>query len=298
MVPICVNARMITAGAWLAALGCTITGCTWRPASDALRRAPGVRVQLSARQAPVGSRLTYRCSDPTRGTAQPLSSLYESVVCDDGRLEGDLVGTQLAPLTDYLGNDATGGERRLRWPQTDDPAWAFYLVFDPPLGECPAALTGDEPVSCASSFSFYNWRGRKVAWGKVTRQFRFDGYEDLTVGGQRYPECVRVHVVTIYATAWFGRVKTSDYLWLAPHVGAVRRIQRISGSILASRLDSVSQWDIERIHSGTAKSSGSPLFGAWRRVAVHLSPTGRQPRLVGLAIESPASRPGSAICQP
>lgn len=259
-------------------------GCSWQPPANTLRRAPGLRVQLAARQAPAGSRLTYRRFDPTHEAAEALPD-YIVEVQEHRHVGGDLVDANVAPIQTYLKLSDAPASQTLQWPKAPHQAWAFYLSFDPPLDACPESLAGDEKVTCKSKLDVFNWRGKRLASGSASRTFYFRGYEDVTIGDDRYGDCIRLRVDTRLTVPLAGDVTTTDYVWLAPGIGPVRRVQIIRGSLLVRRLSSATQWDLVRIDKGDSKTAGMPLFGPWRQVAAHMHPANSHTRLWGLAIE-------------
>jgi len=277
-----------TAAISLTLFACAIglcAGCSWQPPVKTLRRATGLRVQIGARQAPAGTRLTYRRSDPTDESAEAMPE-YIVAVDKHRHVEGDLTDINLAPIRSFLQQGDAPATQALNWPKTPRPAWAIYLTFDPPLDACPESLAGDEKVTCVSKFDVFNWKGKRLASGSASRTFRFRGYEDVTIGDNRYGDCVRIRVETRLTVPFACDVTTTDYVWLSPGIGPVRRVQTIRGSLLVRRLSSATQWDLVHIRPGESQSKGLPLFGPWRRVAAHMHPANSKTRLWGLAIES------------
>lgn len=279
------TAKRIRAFGAVAMVTAAAVGCSWRPASEALRPAPGMRVQLATRLAPAGSRLVYRRSDPTQNEQAFTSQSYEVVVGKSYRKEGDLISARIARIEPLLQKKNQPLPNAFDWPQTTQETWAFYLTFEPPLDACPPALVGDQPVTCKSRVTFYNWRGKELGAGAASRRIMLEGYEDVIAGDKPYADCIRLAVETTYDGSWSGKVKTIDYLWLAPRTGAVKRIQQISGRVLARPISSVTQWDLVDFHPGHGKFAGASLVGPWKRIAVRLAPAGTHPRLSGQFLE-------------
>ncbi len=192
-------------------------------------------------------------------------------------------------LADYLGPDAPkAAERWKLWP--DDPdrkGAAFFLEFDPPLVYLPDSIQAGRQASQQVRLRYYNRDGICTRRGTVRRTFDLEGFETVVAGGVRYADCARLHTRTRIRVAWGPRGDITEYIWLAPGVGEVRRVQQFSGLAYLVHFSELQTFELA---GGSLLAEGVP--GArpfpgevWARCAVYLDRLLPHPRLGGLAVE-------------
>ena len=283
-----------------------LVGCTpvWRPSLEGVQPAPlQVVIDLTA-LAPSGgvARQAYRRSDPAQPAVPPQG--YERHYQGMTRTEGALAVKTFTGLADYLGPDAPKAADRWKlWP--DDPdrkGAAFFLEFDPPLVYLPGSIQAGRESSQQVRLRYYNRDGICTRRGTVRRSVEFEGFETVTAGGVRYADCARLHTRTRIRVDWGPRVDTTEYIWLAPGVGEVRRVQQFSGLAYLVYFSEVQTFELADGSPWAAGAAGAGLSSGevWARCAVYLDRLLPHPRLGGLAVElapESAALAGTAPCR-
>ncbi|MCH7814353.1 MAG: hypothetical protein IID40_10075 [Planctomycetes bacterium] len=209
---------------------------------------------------------------------------------------GSLADRPVHAVADYL--EPTDRARRRRgalWPEDpENRGVAFFLEFDPPLTQIPGTIAQVEGHHQRSRLLFYNRHAELIREGTVMRSVVFEGLESVEVGDVVYPACARLRAVTKFRLPWWPRVDVTEYLWLAPGVGEVRRIERISGLAWLAYFEDVQQYElVEPRPIASRPASPTPDEPpAWSRCAVFLDRLPPHPRLGGAVID--LARPSSS----
>ena len=272
--------------ACLAAAGCSPA---WRPPMEAVQPPPARQRLDLAHYAPgdPGVLRTYHRRSPDSPSAPPEA--YRRRHLGPFRAEGAMAAKPTDTLADYLGPDALKAADRWKlWP--DDPdrkGAAFFLEFDPPLVYLPGSIQAGRESSQQVRLRYYNRDGICTRRGTVRRSFEFEGFETVTAGGVRYADCARLHTRTRIRVDWGPRVDTTEYIWLAPGVGEVRRVQQFSGLAYLVYFTEVQTFELADGSPWAAGAVGArlPSGEVWARCAVYLDRLLPHPRLGGLAVE-------------
>ncbi len=271
------------------------TGCveSWRPPLNGVQVVSAtVRAELASRMTPPGTVLVYSCR---AGGKQDDCDQYVVELANGRRAEGRLVGCKRDPLEGYLQREPSDeGVSNFPWPPCNETgALGFFLEFEPPLVYWPSYVEGGRAITSSSRFHLYGARGPHVCSGNVTRSVELEGYESVEVGEQRYSDALRLRVETSIRVPWLCNVRISEYVWLAPGVGEVRRMQKWKGRILLiTSFDSLRIYDLmeakrpQSLSGNSGEGGHTGLSEAWRLCAIHLYPGMPVPRLSGLIAET------------
>ena len=285
-------------GTWAALAG----GCApaWRPSLVNVEPAPTpIVIHLGDYQSTGGSPAIYLRQSLTSPDTPPQR--YKRCPSSSTLTEGLLAGKNVDTVSQYLESTARARQRRgTLWPYDQRPASAaFFLEFDPPLVYLPPRLDTNEPWAQQCELHYYNRDAIEVRQGTATREAVFEGFEDVSADDVHYADCVRLRVTTRYRLDWGPRVDTTEYIWLAPGLGEVRRIEHVSG--LAWPVYFSEAYSYERVNEPTAPArlvgKRLPLPLAWSRCAVFLDRLLPHPRLGGLAVEFAPVTPGKVVAE-
>ena len=288
--------RILGAAAWLA----SAAGCAhpWPPSIEHLRAADETTISdLADYSAPPGTRKVFRRIE--RGSRRGDAERYEVILCRDARVEGRLCGRIDEPLDAYLADgDNDQKPARFNWPDARGTSHAaFFMRFEPALGCTPDRMTGGGEQACESELQIFNWQGRPTYQGRVSRHLRFEGFDTIRVGKRTYEDCLLLRAEMHFRFPWIARVDTTEYIWLAPGIGEVRRLARWRGFVFLAFFDEMSNYELAEYYPGTPKSQpsdpatmndpGTPegFLRAWRQCAVFLQPALPHPQLAGLVLE-------------
>ncbi len=290
----------------LAFLG--MAGCApaWRPSMEFVKssnhRAP-LRLLDYMQTAPDLPRTFLRRS---LDAANQSAARYER--CPQGQTltEGLLAATRMDTVAEYLEPTQRARYRRgALWPiEQPNGNAAFFVEFDPPLVRLPETVGPLEEWSQQCTMRYFNRDAVQTRQGRVTRTVAFEGFESVEADGVPYANCARLKVDTKYRIDWGPRIDSTEYLWLAPGVGEVRRIERISGLALLAYFSEAHSYELvsattdstEPLPPIRAKSRPVPLR-AWSRCAVYLDRVLPKPRLGGLAVEFATGQEQTALAR-
>ena len=219
--------------------------------------------------------------------------------------EGSLAKKPVRTVTQYLAR-TPGGQylRGMLWPQ--DPqkqGAAFFLEFDPPLARLPRLIDANGGFNQECRLRYFNRDAVEARGGSVTRQVVFEGFETIEAGGLEYAGCVRLRIETRYRIRWAPRVNVSEYVWLAPGIGEVRRVESFSGLALPVFFNGLHVYELigESPESSAAtqlvraSAIGPSPVEAWSSCAVYLDRLLPRPRLGGLAVELASPQQGGTL---
>ena len=93
-------------------------------------------------------------------------------------------------------------------------------------------------------------------------------------------------MMTTLAFSWWARVVLDERVWLAEHVGVVRRDERIHGTLLfVLPFAGEHRYELESFLPVGAPLGHAVSPGPWRIIAVHLDRLPPHPRVGGLHVE-------------
>lgn len=133
------------------------------------------------------------------------------------------------PATQPAGGDGTTPPRP-RAPLAGGTCIFFRLAeaADP----MPPELESEKTITSETPVVYYDYRGVPQAKGTLSRCSELEGFEDVDCPAGRFEGCARLRVDLKVYFPWVAIVDLTTYLWLAPEVGEVRRVQRLSGWFL------------------------------------------------------------------
>jgi hypothetical protein len=256
---------------------------------EAVQPAEAHRTLDLRRYSPVGSSTVqaYQRRAGARDSGAP--DTYERRYRGFIRAEGTMATNPVWSLADFLGPDAPrAGERWKLWPvNPESKGAAFFLEFNPPLVYLPASITPNGAVSQEVTLRYYNRDGILRRTGTVERAITLEGFENVGTDGMHFANCARLKVDTRIRVKWGPRVDLTEYLWLAPGIGEVRRVQRFSGFAYLVYFSQVQSFELASSTTGQQDAGAGTTFPGevWTRCAVYLDRLPPHPRLGGLVVE-------------
>ena len=156
-----------------------------------------------------------------------------------------------------------------------------------PLELFPPQLVPGKPIISTTALHYYDYDGRKLAPGMLTREVEIEGFDDIETPAGKFPDCLRARVELDVHISWTVRLVMTHYLWVSPQAGEVRRLQHMSGRFLIFWFASTYRYDL---------SSGKPAMTAsmpekldltpkWKRGAVLLDRLMPRPRIAGMVVD-------------
>jgi len=186
----------------------------------------------------------------------PAGQTYVRLCEPDRMIEGKLVGRDFRPLNQYLHPgtaDAAGGEQldagppAGRHPVEPPPlkgGKAFLFELVDAIEPIPAQLRPGAPISTNTPLLYFDFDGRALSKGTLTRNVEIEGFDDIDGPAGRFPGCLRVRVDLNVHLPWTLSLDWTSYLWLSAKTGEVRRIQQMSGWFLIFWFSSAHQYDL------------------------------------------------------
>ncbi|MCH9001026.1 MAG: hypothetical protein IIC02_00510 [Planctomycetes bacterium] len=282
-------------GLFLAAVAAAVVatgGCAqaWRPGMGGVERpARDESIDLAVYRAPPSCRVrTYYRMDPT--DPEQRGGRYAHWATAAGRVEGNLIGLDLLPLSTYVSEAQSGEARpRLPWPKEEGIySEGTFLEFSPPIVWWPATLSVTEPAVFKSKVRCFLEDGRPLVEGRAERRIWFEGHETIPRRSGEPTRCARLRARTTLRLTWFLYAEFEEYVWLAEGRGVIRRTERLSGVLLrVFRFSSVHRYDLlnQDLGSGEGAPSVRGIDRAFSRIAIHFDRVLPSPRVGGLIVE-------------
>lgn len=262
-------------------------GCMdgWRLEQSDVQIAPAVmHFDIAQRLAPPESRALY---ERTTAHSTDPPTRYEVVRTGNVQREGALADSNIADLAPYLAAD--DGSPQLPWPSSETERSAGLLIrFDPPAQYLPAMLDAGKTHHETVQVQIHNPAGKLLYTGNAERELRVEGYENVATSDMRYPDCVRVFTQTRIRVPWIARLTVSEYLWLAPNKGFVRRVQRLAGWVFLRYFEDVVEdrlIKIEMLPTHRGDDTATDPARGWSSAALYFCPSLPQPRIAGAIFE-------------
>jgi hypothetical protein len=156
----------------------------------------------------------------------------------------------------------TGGQDDLRINPIaaggSPPAHAFRFSVAEPLALIPDDLQPGTPSVARTRLDYLDLDGRPRGHGALTRTAVIQGREDVDVPAGHFADCLRVRVNLHLDMRWGPTIDWTTYVWLAPDVGEVRRLARLSGRLLFLSFGSSFEYELASRPANVSPPSGSP----------------------------------------
>jgi len=213
--------------------------------------------------------------------------------------EGVFADTRAARLDEYMANEGDAGPAaQFTWPRWEPDSAGLMLRFDPPLAYLPRRLDARGRTHASARVLLHNPKGKQTDSGKVERNVYLEGYATVTAGNRTYSDCVYLRTETRMHFPWLARIALTEYLWLAPNHGIVRRVQRLRGRILIRYFEDVIEDELIRCELPESQDTGgksAPRLGETCSAAViYLQPAQPVPCVTGAVMQFSAEETGAA----
>jgi len=278
----------VVVGSALVAFAAAVAGCaqdSWSPADPHLKAAPTAMHVDLARRMPTGPyRSVYRRTSRKHPELSPQR--YAVVALPGIQREGAFADSDITTLADMVpGGDEPAHPEHFTWPPWGHDASGMMLRFDPPIDYLPRRLVAQSPEESSARLEIFNPKGEPSFTGKATRRVTLEGFATVTAGGRRYTDCVCVRTETRIDIPLTARVALTEYLYIAPTRGVVRRVRRLRGLVLIRYFDDVVEDELvgfERLAPADAERA-APTWtaGAWSAAVVFFQPSMPQPYVAG-----------------
>lgn len=249
-----------------------------------------MQVDLAKRMPPGPYRSVYRRTSARHPELSPRRYVVHALptVQREGLFAENAV-TALDAVVPGGADEATPGQ--FTWPRWRKDASGMMLRFDPPIDYLPRRLDARAPAESSARLQVYNAKGEPAFGGKATRRVELEGFATVTAGGKRYTDCVCVRTETRISIPLAARVSLTEYLYVAPGRGIVRRVQRFRGWVLIRYFDDVVEDELVQFEPlPAAKREGIAstwTAGTWSGAIVFFQPSMPQPYVAGVIIGHP-----------
>lgn len=210
-------------------------------------------------------------------------------------LEGLLAERSFLPLQYYLQQPGTPADPRQRPRAPLQGGTAFLFELGEPLEPLPADLQPGVPQTASTALVYYEYDGRILNQGTLTRTAAVEGFEDIETPAGRFEACLRVRVDLTVEISWVFKMDWTTQMWLSPTMGEVRRLERMSGAFLIILFSSGHEYRLvsgqPRLDQADSVAVRPPL---WKRSAVLLERAVPRPRIGGLVVDYSDGTPAAA----
>ncbi|HOA73132.1 MAG TPA: hypothetical protein PL151_13615 [Phycisphaerae bacterium] len=214
-------------------------------------------------------------------------------------IEGKLLGREFLPLETYLQRrdiESPQTQRRPKAPLEGGTAFMFELIE--PMEPLPPDLQPGLPQTASTPIVYYEYDGRLLSQGTLTRTAEIEGFEDVETPAGRFDGCLRTRVDLVVRLSWIFEMNWTSYLWLSAEMGEVQRTEQMSGRFLIFPFASSHDY---RLVSGKPilhwAEPESVLPPRWRFGAVVMDRTVPSPRIGGMVVDysdlPPATQPAT-----
>jgi hypothetical protein len=215
-------------------------GCTQRqthkpvePAQEQSTSSPAVdhfdiRPYLAAARL---GRWTYRRTKPGHEDGKAVT--YTRLASAERIMEGKLATREFLPIPEYLVKESAASQpaaadwRRPRAPLKGGTAFMFELVE--PMDPYPPELAVGAPLVSTTPVIYYEYDGRLLARGTLTRTAEIEGLEQVEVPAGTFSNCLRIRVDFSLHIPWLLNMDWKSTLWFSKEVGEVMRVQEMVG---------------------------------------------------------------------
>lgn len=294
----------------LAAIACGTSGCgtRWRPAVKKVSASQPVAERFDFEPYLRAFRLgqwAYERREVQGSKQSATIQKYLRFSSLNRTIEGNLIGRNFLPIVAYLHTGARGKaspaeQRRTMPPLKGGTAFLFELAE--PLEPMPPQLQPGKPIISTTQLRYFDYDGRPLTPGTLTRTVELEGIEDIDCSAGRFPRCARVRIELEVRMPWVLYMSMTNYLWISAQTGEVRRVQHMSGWFLIFPYSSTYQYDLASPGGMLRVPRVMNLTPKWKYGAVLLDRVVPRPRLAGMVVDyaehvtripmsAPATRP-------
>lgn len=170
-------------------------------------------------------------------------------------------------------------------------AWtAIRIELDEPMDPIPPELVATGRCTESTAVAYGRRSGPLLGKGMLTRHVEIEGIEAVDCPAGRFDRCLRVRVDLDIRFPLTPAINWTMYVWLAPEVGEVRRVQSLSGWFFVLWFGSTHEYLLKsyRLPSGAPSPAAATR---WSKAVVLLDRTFPHPRTAYLAVDLASSRP-------
>lgn len=202
-------------------------------------------------------------------------------------MEGRLLTRKFSPLDQYFlkpSSTQSDDADRPRAPLKGGTAFLFELLE--PMEPFPEDLTPDNPIVSTTPVVYYEYDGRQLSRGTLTRTVEIEGFDELEVPAGRFAGCLRLRLDFTLEIPWVLDMEWNSFIWLSPEMGEVRRIEKMSGWFLVFPFSSSHEYQL--ISGQPYLSSPEPQSvrkPRWQYGAALLDRAIPRPQIAGLVVD-------------
>lgn len=203
-------------------------------------------------------------------------------------MEGSLVFREFLPIEKYLQQrgpaSRPAGAKPPKAPLEGGTAFMFEL-FEP-LEPFPSELVPGTPIVESTPVVYYDYDGRRLSRGTLTRSVEIEGFEHVATPGGEFPDCLRLRLDLTVQIPWTVHMDWTSYMWLSAEIGEVRRIEQMSGWFLIFWFDSRYEYRLLSgdpvLHRPRDEAIRPPR---WKYGAVLMDRVVPRPRITGMVVD-------------
>ncbi len=250
-------------------------------------------------------RWTYERREPGH-ESEPTN--YVRIYSPERMREGILAERSFLPIERYF-RPAAGATTTApaeppapKAPLKGGSAFMFHLTQ--PLQPIPSDLAMGAARTESTPLIYYNYDGRLLAHGTLTRQVEFEGYETVDCPAGSFRSCPRIRVDLTLQIPWIITMDWTSWLWLSPQAGEVRRLESVSGLFLIFFFSSTHEYTLVSHETAPdAPGYAQGLAAVWTGGGAVLARTVPRPEIAGLVVDfgvpsaalAPASAPARLV---
>ncbi len=209
-----------------------VAGCgrAWRPSLEAVRTNELPTTFSLSEYLPYGPDAVWVYDRSTDSQSPDAVMPYRCLIVGTETREGCFADGMLSGLSSRLiETDQSGPDDPARNPSLLGDKHGFILTFEPAAALYPETFSPGEVFEAAADIHYFDRTGRHQAKGTATRRVHCEGVESVTTPAGAFEDCLRLRIEMKFHLHWGPTIETTEYCWLARHVGLVRRIERITG---------------------------------------------------------------------
>lgn len=167
---------------------------------------------------------------------------------------------------------------------------AIRIELAEPMDPIPPELIAAGRCTESTSVSYGGRTGPLLGTGTLTRRVEVEDEESVECPAGRFERCLRVRVDLEIRFPLTPVIDWTTYVWLAPKIGEVRRVQSFSGWFLLFWFGSTHEYLLK---SYRLPADAPPPTAAtrWSKALVFMDRTFPHPRMAYMAVDLATSKP-------